>query len=83
MTLCECVWFYLHSDGQLIEHGKGHCFMVCLANRGDVFILMLQTLLPGPLDGQLRSKDILLGEEDSCRSSLAWDSQSFLFYIGV
>ena len=45
--------------------------MVCLANRGDVFILMLQTLLPGPLDGQLRSKDILLGEEDSCRSSLA------------
>jgi len=71
MTLCECVWFYLHSDGQLIEHGKGHCFMVCLANRGDVFILMLQTLLPGPLDGQLRSKDILLGEEDSCRSSLA------------
>lgn len=48
--------FPFHTDGQPADHGKGLCFMVCVASKSDTFILMLQTLLPGPQDSQLQSK---------------------------
>lgn len=51
--------------------------MVCLANRGDVFILILQTLLPGPLDGQLWSKDIYL--EKRTHAGPPWPETLSLF----